>query len=599
LYNYLQSMPKKLRILNYLRFILAFICSGVQIASAAPEKGVQAKLLSSVQGTKGHQEILLGLQLTIPQGAKINAPSPENPAVAPVFEWQGSKNFKNAQVSWPQSKRYQIEGLDFYAYEKAVLIPIVYVPEKVNQSITAQAKFKYVLCQEQCVPQELSLTISLPSDRGEETVHSPLLTQAKQNSSVNPLPIEASVSFGLMVLFALLGGFILNFMPCVLPVLSLKFMSITRQEARLHKAFHYRSGLWATFAGILSSFILFGGAAMMLDSVGERIGWGLHFQQPVFLVFMIAILTLFTCNLFGLYEIALPGVVQTRLSAIFGHHFPHLVEDYLTGVFATLLATPCTAPFLGTALGYALSRSGGEIILLFSVMGMGFGLPYFIGALVPTRWLKLPKPGPWTMTLSRFLGGLLAITTIWLLWVLMGTHSLLATLVVAAAIISMIILFYVAQKRPEIRRWVWGPFFLILFTTFLPTTGDKAPASTSEVSKGLWQPLDIKKIPELVKAGKVVFIDVTADWCLTCKINKTLVLNEKKVLKTLSSSNVVAMRGDWTRYDADIKDFLDQYSRAGVPFNIVFGPKKTQGLVLSEILKKKDVLTALKRAQSD
>lgn len=592
-------MPNNLRFFNYLKFILAFLCVGVQIASARPVKTVKAELVSAVQGTQGHQDILLGLQLEIPQGAKINAPSPENPAVGPILEWQASQNFKEAQISWPPSHHHQMEGIDFYSYEKKVIIPIRYILAKAGQPTTVQVHFKYVLCQEQCIPQELILKIQLPNDRGGESEFSKLLLQAEKNIDNRPGLEEEPASFGLMLLFALIGGFILNFMPCVLPVLSLKFMSITRQEQRFHKDFHYRLGLWATFAGILSSFLIFGIFTMGLDSLGTQIGWGLHFQQPTFLIFMVALLTLFTCNLFGFYEIALPAGLQTRLSTIFGHHFPHLVEDYLTGVFATLLATPCTAPFLGTALGYAFSRSGADILLLFSAMGLGFGLPYWLGALLPTRWLKLPKPGPWTVVLSRILGGLLAITTGWMVWILIGIHSVLAALIVTMAVIAVVGLFYMAQNRPLLRRWVWAPIGLILLSAFLPTSIKKVPGSVLESSKMLWQPLDVQKIPELVQAGKVVFVDITADWCLTCKLNKTFVLDEKKVSKALSAPEVVRMRADWTRYDQDIKDFLAHYNRAGVPFNIVFGPKQSQGLILSEILKKKDVLEALKRVQSD
>lgn len=599
MHNGIQGMPNKLRILNYLIWILAFLQVDVQIASAQSAKMVKSELLSAVQGTKGHPDILLGLRLEIPQGAKINAPSPENPEIAPVFEWHGSQNFKEVQIFWPRSKRHHVDGIDFYSYEGTVIIPIRYVPAKVGHPVTVQAKFKYIMCQEQCLPQEVTMSVALLSDRGTPTEFSTLLIQTAENIQHNVVPEEETAGFGLMLLFALLGGFILNFMPCVLPVLSLKFISITRQEQRRHKAFHYRLGLWATFAGILSSFLIFGIAAMIVDSLGAQIGWGLHFQQPAFLVFMIAVLTLFTCNLLGFYEIALPVAVQTRLSAVFGHHFPHFIEDYLTGVFATLLATPCTAPFLGTALGYAFSRSGIEILLLFSVMGTGFGLPYCLGALVPIQWLKLPKPGAWTVTLSRILGGLLAITTGWVVWVLAGAHSLFATFIVMGAIFSIAVLFYRSQSRPSLRRWVWVPFLMIFLSALLPTSIDKTSMSVHETQGHFWQPLDIQKIPELVQAGKVVFIDVTADWCLTCKLNKALVLDEKKVLKALTSPQVVAMRADWTRYDQDIKDFLNHYNRAGVPFNIIFGPNEPQGLILSEILKKKDVLQALKRAQSN
>ena len=598
MHNGIQVMPNKLRVFNHLKFILAFLYVGVQITSAQPSKMIKAELLSAVQGTKGHQDVLLGLRLEIPSGAKINAPSPENSAVAPVFEWQESQNFKEAQILWPLGKHRHVEGIDFYSYEKSVIIPIRYILKNASQPTKAHGKFKYILCQEQCVPQELTFKVDLQSDRGEETPFSELLFRAKQTIA-HDLISEDEVGFALMVLFAFVGGFILNFMPCVLPVLSLKFMSITRQEQRLHQDFHYRLGFWATFAGILSSFVIFGIVAMALDSLGAQVGWGLHFQQPTFLVFMIAILTLFTCNLLGFYEIGLPVALQTRLSAIFGQHFPHLVEDYLTGVFATLLATHCTAPFLGTALGYAFSRSGLEIILLFSVMGIGFGLPYWLGALLPVRWLKLPKAGPWTLTLSRILGGLLALTTGWLVWVLAGAHSMLAMLVVTGAIFTMALLFYVGQKRPLLRRWVWGPFLIILLSAFLPSAIKTTQVSPLKAENSLWQPLDIQKIPELVQAGKVVFVDVTADWCLTCKLNKAFVLEEKKVLKALKSPHVVAMRGDWTRYDQDIQNFLTHYNRVGVPFNIVFGPKQSQGVVLSEILKKKDVLEALKRVQSD
>src|SRR5690606_10328334 len=235
-------------------------------------------------------------------------------------------------------------------------------------------------------------------------------------------PVEAAGAgdfAGLLPILALalLGGLILNLMPCVLPVLSIKLLAAVGHGGRESGA--VRLSFLASAAGILTSFLLLAGAAIAVKSAGLTVGWGIQFQQPLFLAAMALLVTLFALNLFGLFEITLPGwlgaAAQGPGSGPAGHS---VAGHFLTGAFATLLATPCSAPFLGTAVGFALSRGAVEILAVFAALGLGLAAPYLLVAAAPALATRLPRPGPWMITLRRLLGIALAATAIWLLSVL-------------------------------------------------------------------------------------------------------------------------------------------------------------------------------------
>ncbi len=386
-----------------------------------------------------------------------------------------------------------------------------------------------------------------------------------------------------MLGLALLGGLILNLMPCVLPVLSLKLLAALPKDG--HSAARVRRGFLGTAAGIVLSFLVLALASAGLKAAGLAVGWGVQFQSPYFLIFLVAVLTLFACNLWGFFEVPLPQRVVDR-----GLH-AHL-GSIGTGAFATLLAVPCSAPFLGTALGFALSTGPAEIVAIFLALGLGMAAPYLLVAAVPHLAALLPRPGRWMSQLRRALGLLLALSALWLLYVLVGEIGARATVFVAALMASAVAgLGFLRHAGP---RWATlGVAFLAAM--LVPGVALPPPAAVAE--GGLWQQFQPGAIGALVRDGNVVFVDVTADWCLTCKVNERLVLDAPSVRQALGQPKVIAMRADWTRPNSTIAAYLDRFGRYGIPFNAVYGPNAPSGLALPELLTTGAVTSALARAE--
>ena len=385
-----------------------------------------------------------------------------------------------------------------------------------------------------------------------------------------------------ILLLALLGGLILNLMPCVLPVLSIKLLGVVGHGGGHART--VRAGFLATSAGVVSSMLVIAAALIGVKAAGFAVGWGIQFQQPVFLAFMAVIVTLFAFNLFGLFEILLPRrLSQLALGAgdgtSAGGHF-------ITGAFATLLATPCSAPFVGTAVGFALSRDTSEILAVFGTLGVGLALPYLAVAAFPVIATALPRPGQWMVTLRRVLGVTLLATAGWLLSVIAVQIDIEVALILAAmmALAGGVL----ALKRlpgSRLGRHA-GLVVIVLALAAVALPAFRAPntIAASAVSEEHWRRFDPAELRSIVASGGVVFVDVTADWCLTCKVNKKLVLDQGVVGAWLGSGAVIAMRADWTRPDPVIARYLASFGRYGIPFNAVYGPKAPNGILLPEFL---------------
>ena len=417
-------------------------------------------------------------------------------------------------------------------------------------------------------------------------------------------------SLAVILGLALLGGLILNLMPCVLPVLSIKLLSVIKHGGRARG--RVRASFLASAAGIVTSFLVLAGVAVALKSWGMTVGWGIQFQQPLFLTAMAVVVSLFACNLFGFFEILLPrwaqglaGLGQGPQGQVTaeGAAEPSLIGHFLTGAFATLLATPCSAPFLGTAVGFALSRGAAEITLIFAMLGLGLALPYLAIAAVPALAARLPRPGPWMVILRRILGLALAGTALWLLSVLATQVGLAPALGVGGLLAALGAVLWLGHARRAGRLpapALAGALALAAFVlpAVLPAPDANAVAQPGDTMVGAqdWAVMDLGLIPALVADGKVVFVDVSADWCLTCQVNKTLVLDRGEVRKRLEAQGVVAMRGDWTLPSEEISRYLEGFGRYGIPFNAVYGPALPDGLALPEILTTGAVVEALERA---
>ncbi|MCK5893840.1 MAG: thioredoxin family protein [Endozoicomonadaceae bacterium] len=396
--------------------------------------------------------------------------------------------------------------------------------------------------------------------------------------------------------FALLGGLILNLMPCVLPVLGMKLASLVMASGQSQS--QVRRQFLSSAAGILFSFWLLATGLLVLKAVGAQVGWGIQFQNPWFIGFMILVTTLFSANLLSCFEIQLPSSLSSRL-ALAGDN--GLVGSFVQGMLATLLATPCSAPFLGTAVAFALVSDSLTLWMIFTSLGIGMAAPYLLLSICPGLLRHMPKPGAWMNTLRYVLGLLLLGTTGWLVSVLRSHLSIFWVLVVA--MVPAFLLFYslIRATKPVENRGLVSvvalclSFVLVVFGNWSLEYFDKGAEPNTALN---WTVFDEGQIESEVKAGHVVFVDITADWCITCQANKSGVLNRSMVIEALNAPNVVLMQGDWTKPSKLISPFLNQHNRYGVPFNIIYGPRAKEGITLPVILTRDIVMGALRKAES-
>ena len=416
-----------------------------------------------------------------------------------------------------------------------------------------------------------------------------------------PPPSPRPIGFAAVLAAALIGGLILNLMPCVLPVLSLKLLYLVN-HAGVARA-RVRRNFLASAAGILAAFLTLAVVLAGLKTAGATIGWGIQFQQPEFLILMALVLTLFTANLWGWFEFNLPrSVADTVAGAPVAAEEEGALAAFLSGAFATLLATPCSAPFVGTAVGFALARGPVEIVAIFLVLGLGLALPYLAIAALPGLAARLPRPGRWMLRLRVLLGFALAGTALWLLSVLAVQLGALGAAVLALLLVAALTVLWVMRLAERSwRRLGWLGVVAIALAAFAtPARFMAAPAgaiSGGKLAADAWRPFSLGEIESLVRDGRVVFVDVTADWCLTCQVNKAVVVSRGEVAARLGDGRVVPMRADWTRPNDTIADYLASFGRYGIPFNVVYGPAVPGGIPLPEILTSDAVLAAMDKAK--
>ena len=398
------------------------------------------------------------------------------------------------------------------------------------------------------------------------------------------LDLSLPTLLGMLVL-AVIGGFILNFMPCVLPVLSLKMFSVVSHGGQADRKI--RLSFAATAAGILVSFLILALIFASLKLAGASFGWGVQFTQPIFILALLVVLLGFALNLFGLFEIPnIPGLGGL------GANQRGFLGDFTSGILATLLATPCSAPFLGTAIGFALAAPVMILILIFMFVGVGLALPYLAVIAFPKLASVMPKPGRWMLRLRQVLGLALVVTAVWLLGVLLKQWGVGSDWRWAAALIAG-------------AAFATGAYFAKWRTAGLGAAAAAIPLALiiiaspqAAVSKdAIFQPFTEAALQAALDEAKTVFVDVTADWCLTCKTNKIRAINVPEVKAELAKNDVVALQADWTTYDPSITTYLASLGRRAIPFDAVYSGKTGEVEVLPELLSANNVLEALDRAR--
>lgn len=424
-----------------------------------------------------------------------------------------------------------------------------------------------------------------PAAAAVATVSPALEAALKANTAAGSAP---SLSLLAALLGALLGGLILNLMPCVFPVLAIKvvgFVHVKNQATRLATGLAYT-------AGVVLSFLALGAVLLGLRAAGEQLGWGFQLQSPAVVAALAALFTLLGLNLAGVFEFGnlLPGRVTNLQSK------NPTINAFLSGVLATAVASPCTAPFMGASLGYAVGLPALQALAVFGAIGIGMALPYLLASAVPAVARALPRPGAWMVTFKQLMAFPMFATVAWLVWVLGqqsgidGAGALLALLVLMALAIwalslrgaarNMIATFSIAIGALGI--WAIGPNII------KPVNSPPAAVSAR------WQDWQPGRVEQLAAQGQSVFVDFTAAWCVTCQYNKKTTLANAAVLADMDAKNVALLRADWTRRDPAVTAALALLGRSGVPVYVIYKPGRAP-VVLSEILSVDDVRAELAR----
>lgn len=603
-------------------------------AATGPWQGndvMQARLVSAVAAAGDDVLIEAGLEFRLEPGWKVYWRSPGDAGLPPVLDFTGSDEILSHELNFPAPIRFSILGFESFGYGGGVILPLTLERKTPGRKMTIVAGLDGLVCKDICIPVAETLTLAVPPGVATPSDHARDIALARsrvpgpgtaagqriaaiavdgqflkvslaRNGKPVPLTrgdvlVEAAAGYGfskpvfeggiatleitgrepaaligedatvtvitpaalieeshrlkagavsalnpwqgvgLMLIIAFLGGVILNVMPCVLPVISLKLAAVLGHGGAELKT--VRLSFLATAAGVVFSFLVLGGVLLALRQAGVAIGWGIQFQQPAFLAVSALVIGFFGLVMLDIIHLPVPAVFQNLAARM-----PRqgLAGDFASGGLATLLATPCSAPFVGTAMAFALAAPALPLMAVFLAMGLGLALPWLVVALRPGMVVMLPKPGGWLLWLKRVLALGLFITAAWLISIMAGLN-----------------------------------------------------ASPGKVDPGwqVWQPEAEKAF---VEQGQVVLVDVTADWCITCKTNKALVLETESMQQALDDGGVVRLQADWTRPDDTISRYLASFGRYGIPFNVVYGPNAPQGIPLPELLSQDAVLDAIKLA---
>ena len=590
-------------------------------------------------------KILIGLKANLLPEWKIYWRNPGDAGLPPEIKWEAGNNIKSMNLQFPNPKRFKFFGIETFGYENEVIFPIVIERLNKNKKISGQLLFEAQVCAEICVPvsfnydlskltknyknnsklsdilkykrkvpknvghkdlelfsfdkfdsklkltfinklninpydiivednkgfilekpsysktgEVLNLTINFKDNKNyefeflkltflnNENSYERIITNTSNLHNKNILNFNKNkISIGVEIfIIALIGGFILNFMPCVLPVLSLKIVQLV--NLRTVNKVIFRKKILFNILGILTSFLLLAVGTYIVKSAGELVGWGVQFQNPSFLIFMILLTAFFGFNLLGLFNLFLPPKILNILS----YRGEGFLGDFITGITLTLLATPCTAPLVGTAVGFALSGGTFEIFSILLIMGLGLSLPLILIMLFPKIISIIPKPGEWLVTFKKFMAIFLLLTSLWLINLLIKLETKVETNINN-------------YSSLEIVNW--------------------------DINKNFSLP------NQLAAKGEIVFVDITADWCLTCQVNKALVLDTKKISEIFNSNNVKVLVLDWTKPNENIKNFLTKKGRYGIPYNEIYGPLLLNGKILSELLTIKEIQKYINKAK--
>ena len=548
------------------------------------------------------------VDITIPDNWHVNANVAADEFLKPSSIEISANGIHFGEPKWPAPIKEYSEALDLenlvFKGHFQITLPIESV-EADYDSLTTQATFHYQACDNSICLAPSQVTFGIGALGFNKKSGSQSLPAVKKNDNSAQGPAKttgenfdegSSAGTLILLLSALLGGIILNLMPCVLPVLSLKLFSLIKQAGESRKRL-LTLGI-ATTAGILTSFWVLAGIVAIIKAGGGNAGWGMQFQSAGFIAFMVVILTAFAMSFFGVFEVWIPGSATTRMD--FTSRKQGFAGAFFTGALLVLLSTPCSAPFLGTAMGFAFTTTTPVLFLFFTAAGLGLALPYLLVSAFPKVLKVFPKPGAWMVKLQKVMGVLLLCTVVWLLWIVNEQAgkfgvALFAAIAVASAVCSILLGKIAPPGVAFIREVSVAGASIVLLSAFWFAFASpqyearvnaifEARAAQNVTSDG-WYRYTPELIENFAKSKRTVFIDVTADWCLTCKANEAAVLNREDFRRTMEQMNVALVKADWTRETADVNTLLQSMGKSGVPAYAIYpAGDESRQIVLPELL---------------
>jgi thiol:disulfide interchange protein len=567
-------------------------------AKKAPSH-TRARLIMSHDAARPGETVFAGIELTMDAGYHTYWKNPGDSGIATTIGWEVPRDITAGEILWPTPEKFVAEGLTTWVYhDRAVLlVPLTIATNAAvgPREVTALVKWLECKTDGSCIPGSNLLTAELTvGTESKPSAENALIVEAqKKIPKDDPQSAPASAGAGekksiwAWLAYAFIGGLILNIMPCVLPVIALKILGFVAQS-REHPKRVRVLGMMYTL-GVVASFLVLAGLVIGLKAAGQKAGWGIQFSNPQFIVVLTVVVTLVALNLFGVFEVTLSGGAMTSASEAASRH--GTAGAFMNGVLATVLATPCTAPFLGAALGFAFAQSAAIIVLFFVTIALGLALPYLVLSWNPA-WLKfLPKPGAWMERFKVAMGFPMIATALWL-FTLAITHYekriiWLGVLAVIVAFITWVFGEFIQRKRTP-----GGIVAIIILALAAAWSVVKL-----ETKPFVWEPWSPAAVSKAQGEHRPVLIDFTADWCFTCNTVVKPALESTAVRNKFKEVNAVTLIADYTKFPPEIGAELQKFGRAGVPLVVVYPKDSSRApIVLPEALTPGMVVNALNDA---
>ena len=590
--------------LSCLCLVLLTTQSIAQVENTDEEKAIAIQVLTNKatialgNDSPSGESLLIGLQITTEAGWHFYWAGIGTELLEPTISWNLPAGYTVEAVNHPKPSLFDYGGFMGYGYDGSTVFLYRLLRENLavkdyalGDLVEVTASVDWVLCKDVCIfgSEKVSLGWTV-SDRDLSTEESAFLNslleskELKQNKTLEKRFLEMGLVGWLMAAF--LGGAILNLMPCVLPVLSIKVFSLI-EHAGIDSSKRFIHGLMYS-VGVILSFIALAIVLMGLRSLGEEVGWGFQLQDPFFITFLIILFFLLGLNMLGLFEI---GSSFARLSNASISNRSDWLGSFATGILAAVVGAPCVGPFIGGVSGIALQVDTGLGILIFAMIGFGMAFPFLILSWVPGLLRFLPKPGAWMVRFRQVMGGVLILSTAFLIWVVKQSVSFDGVFLVFILLLFILLAGYllgrwgrISESKATQRRAKLASLVLILVPGFivgqdLDRLYDEAAPENIVYEDGVWEKWAESSVRAALDSGQGVFIDFTASWCLICQSNKVLVLRKKKTEALFDKYGIRLFVADWTQNDPEITRALESYGRSGVPLYILKTPNGTEQIL--------------------